>query len=285
MKKLSTLLIAVALCCTAFAQPDLGPITDSIRREGLALYKCEMASWYGTDIFMERFKDLRQKAGGYFSYYKNDQATCIFYSKEEKPKVLASFTFDSTYDVSRAQVDATERAFTTEESELYTLRKLASDDIYSDTLYKSYKNTNLNLIPLVSYGQKKVYVLTGPSIGGVVVIGNDYLITFDNDNKIVSRRRLHKNIIPIEYGKNTEGQAETGMAMHSHLPETGDFITATDICTLMLYAKYAKWEQHIVISEKYVSIWYCDKNSLLVLTRDAWEKIYKTSEKEKKKQE
>jgi len=61
--------------------------------------------------------------------------------------------------------------------------------------------------------------------------------------------------------------------MHSHLPETGEFITATDVCTLMLYSQYTHWSQHYVLSKKYVSIWDCDKESLVVLTTEAWEKI------------
>jgi hypothetical protein len=37
--------------------------------------------------------------------------------------------------------------------------------------------------------------------------------------------------------------------MHSHLPETGDFITPTDICTLMPYEKFANWKTHNVVSK------------------------------------
>lgn len=53
----------------------------------------------------------------------------------------------------------------------------------------------------------------------------------------------------------TEGEQET--TIHSHLPETGDYITATDICTLMLYEKAAKWKSHNVVSEKFLNIWDC----------------------------
>lgn len=69
--------------------------------------------------------------------------------------------------------------------------------------------------------------------------------------------------------------------MHSHLPETGDLITATDICTLKLYGKYAQWGQHYVISQENVSIWDCHKQALLVMTRKAWDRISKDQEKNK----
>jgi hypothetical protein len=45
--------------------------------------------------------------------------------------------------------------------------------------------------------------------------------------------------------------------MHNHLHETGDLITSTDICTLMLYGKIYNMKQHFVISEKYVSDVLC----------------------------
>jgi hypothetical protein len=110
----------------------------------------------------------------------------------------------------------------------------------------------------------------------VVIIGNDYLLTFDKKNKLIEKKRLHKNIIPIDYAKAKEEEVVT---MHSHLPETGDFITATDVCTLMLYEKFAKWKQHLVISNDYVNIWDCKNNSLSILTKTAWENIYKDQKK------
>ena len=70
-----------------------------------------------------------------------------------------------------------------------------------------------------------MYVLTGPQQNDVVIIGNDYLLTFDNNNRLINKKQLHKNIISISYGKTQEGNTIEGAA-HTHLPETGDFITA-----------------------------------------------------------
>jgi uncharacterized protein YmfQ (DUF2313 family) len=83
---------------------------------------------------------------------------------------------------------------------------------------------------------------------------------------------LHKNIIPIEYGDDESGAKQLG-SMHSHLKSTGPFITPTDICTLMLYTPSAGWEWHYVMSKKYISIWNCKENSLLILTQKAWKQI------------
>ncbi len=241
----------------------------TIEAEGKRLYRSEMASWYGTDVFMDEYI-APDKGGGYFSYSSGNNATCIFYSKGDTPVVIATITFDSTYDTKSAKKEFFSRPLTAYEQDLLTIQKKAKAMITSDTLFKSYRNTNLNLVPLISNGEKKVYVLTGPTVNGVVIFGNDYLISFDDKGNVKEKKALHKNIIPINYERE-EGKS----TMHSHLPESGDFITPTDICTLMLYEKFAHWQQHFVVSEKYYSIWDCATDQLVTLTKEAWEKIMK----------
>jgi hypothetical protein len=274
MRKLLTVLLTITIGTTSFGQSKE---EKEIIREGTKLYKTEMASWFGTDIFLAKFGDKRQYTGGYFSYLVDDKAVCVFFSKDERPKIIGTFTFDSTYDVNSAVVDGEEREPTNQEINLLTIRQAALSQYRTDTLFKSYKDMNPNFIPLNDENGKRVYVLTGPQKQGIVVFGNDYLLTFDKNNKLKEARRLHKNIISIEYG-NKDGQTILG-TMHTHLPETGDLITATDVCTLMLYAKYAQWGQHYVISDKDVSIWDCKKNQLTVMTKKAWDKIYAKQKK------
>lgn len=279
MKRLLTI-VAISLNLAVFGQDNPTEQAQPIVAEGKLLYKSEMASWYGTDLFLGNYKD-RANVGGYFSYTEKEVSKCIFFSKTENPKVIGTITFDSTYNIKTAKLELTERDFSSDENDLYVIRKLALAEINSDTLFKTYKNTNLNLIPLIIGNEKKVYVLTGPQQQGVVIIGNDYLLTFDKDNKLVLKKQLHKNIIPIYFGgKEEEGKLIEGAA-HTHLPETGDFITATDICTLMLYGKFTKWKTHTVVSENYFNIWDCQTNQLAVITREVMDKINKDQKKEK----
>jgi len=282
MNKTITILLAF-LSLSVYAQETPTEQAKPIVAEGKMLYRSEMASWYGTDLFLENYK-IRENIGGYFSYIDKEITKCIFFSNSDIPKVIGTISFDSTYNIKTAKSDFTERDFTINENDLYAIRKIALAEINSDTLFKMYKNTNLNLIPLSNGNEKKVYVLTGPKENGVVIIGNDYLLTFDKDNKLTLKKQLHKNIIAIYYGgKEEEGQNVVG-AMHTHLPETGEFITATDICTLMLYEKFAKWKSHNVISEKYLNIWNCETDQLTVIPRDVMEKINKDQEKRNKKE-
>ena len=270
------------LSLTVFGQNNPTKEAQPIVAEGKLLYKSEMASWYGTDLFLENYKD-KENIGGYFSYLDNEYAKCIFFSKADKPKVIGAISFDSTYNTNTADVSLTEREFTKAENELYEIRQLALTEIKTDTFFKTYKNTNLNLIPLITGKDKKVYILTGTQNSGVVIFGNDYLLTFDENNKLLIKKQLHKNIIPVYYGgKENKGEPAFG-AVHNHLPETGEFISATDICTLMLYEKYAKWEQHMVISEKYMNIWNCKTDQLTVIPRDVVDKKNKDPKKRNKK--
>ena len=90
------------------------------------------------------------------------------------------------------------------------------------------------------------------------------------------KKALHKSAL---FFKDDPAQKEV-TTIHTHLSQSGDFITATDICTIMLYEKIARWKFHVVMSKNYVSSWDCNKNQLVILTKVAWERIYK-SEKEK----
>jgi hypothetical protein len=280
MRKLVFLIPALLVHFFSFSQDETEKITDGIVKEGKKLYRSEMASWYGTDIFLERFKDKASSAQGYVSYVENDKTKCIFYSKGDKPKVVVTIIFDSTYNTSTAEADGTSREFTPMESSLYKIREAALKDINTDTMYKFYKNTDLNLIPFIDGKDKKVYVLTGPKENGVIIIGNDYLLTFDENDKLLAKKSLHKNLHFFYFGNKANEESVGGI--HTHLPETGDFITATDICTLMLYEKFAKWESHVVVSEKYVCIWNCKTDVLLTLTREAWDKINEDQKKRNK---
>ncbi|MDP1817975.1 MAG: hypothetical protein Q8K92_26215, partial [Leadbetterella sp.] len=79
MKKLFLLTICWAVITAAFGQKTPTEEAKPIVEEGKRLYRSEMASWYGTDLFLEKHKD-QSSIGGYFSYTDNDISKCVFYS-------------------------------------------------------------------------------------------------------------------------------------------------------------------------------------------------------------
>jgi hypothetical protein len=278
MKKVTYLtFLLTVVTISVFGQKNQEEQAAQIVAEGKLLYKTEMASWYGTDIFLESYKD-RENIGGYFSYIEKEFAKCVFYSKAATPKVIGTISFDSTYSLERAQTDLSERDFSTIENDLYQIRKIAAQEMNANKggFFKFYQNTSPNMIPLINGAEKKVYILTGPKKSDVVIFGNDYLLTFDQNNKLVSKKQLHQNIIPISYSNSAQGDV---VEMHTHLPETGALITATDVCTLMLYEQFANWTTHNVVSKKYLSIWDCKTDELMILPMSTVKKINKDQEK------
>ncbi len=267
MKNLLLLLISMMICTCIIADEKLTAKAQPIVEEAKRMYRSEMASWYGTDIFLAHYKQ-REKIGGYFSYPKGDSTHCLFYSKDAEPIVIGRVSFDSTFREERSKIDLIERNFDPNEKDYFHIRSAAAkalNDNPSD-IFKFYENSNLNIIPLISGKEKKVYILTGPQVKGVVLFGNDYLITFDKKDNIRDIKALHANLIPID-------DMEAVHTMHNHLPETGMYITATDLCTLMLYEKFTRWESHNVVSEKYLNIWNCKTNTLIVLDMEMVSKV------------
>lgn len=280
MSKLFKTIILILLAINSFGQSKVEKLTKPIVEEGKKLYKSEMASWYGTDVFLEKYNQ-NEKIGGYLSYSENELSKCIFFSKGENPKVIGTMTFDETFNIKTVKTELNERDFNKAELELYTIRTKALQIINSDTIFKQYNNTNLNLIPIISNGEKKVYVVTGPKDNGIIIFGNDYLLNFDKKNNFISRKKLHQNIIWTDYNQKMDDGTISVGGSHTHLPATGDFITATDICTLMLYEKFTNWKQYYIYSKNYMSVWNCETDKLTPISMKVIKKINDDQKKKK----
>lgn len=266
MKKLYALLF-IFLFLSISAQ-DLQKVANEIKDEGIILYRSEMASWYGTDIFIANYPQ-RENISGYFSYIDEGVPKCIFFSKENK--VIGTVAFPTSYEPKDAKLDLTERVFSEVEKNYFDLLKITKERIASDTIFRRYDNTNFNIIPLITKTGKKVYILTGTNANNVVLFGNDYLLNFDKKNKITKIQPLHKSLISHKIVDEEVGK--TVSASHSHILEDWLFITPTDICTLMLYQKFTEWENYTVISKKYTSFWNAKSNFLIILKTDVVKKI------------
>ena len=137
MKFLTFILVACLICINSHAQETLSQLAASIDKEGRHLYRLEMASWHGTDIFREKYKG-EEKVGAWFSYADGDAVKCVYYSGELSPQILGTIAFDSTFNIKSAKVDITKREFTALERELYILRERTSIAIRTDTFFKAY---------------------------------------------------------------------------------------------------------------------------------------------------
>ena len=272
MKKLFAIATLFILAKNATAQKnDLRQIADSIKAEGEMLYRSEWVSGHSTQIFSSSFAGKKLLSGGYFSYETKKEITTVFFSKDEAPVVLATVKFDHSLDSSKYRIDTTTRRFTENEKELYSIRSKAAQAVLSDTLFKFYQNISLNLVPLIRNGVKRVYVITAQTAPDVILLGNDYLISFGKDNEIIKKTKLHNNLIPLRTG----GADPIKASSHQHLGETSPFITATDVCAFKLWKSKTTWVISFVVSAGYVSAWHFNDEFLEIITQAEFEKIMK----------
>jgi hypothetical protein len=248
------------------------------------LYRLELASWNASDMItsvtgMPSLDSIR----GYLSYRQGNNYNTIFYGGEKNDRIYGHFVFDSLCTVETAVVDLMPRNTGSREKPVIALRENAGERIGRNDgeFFEVFEKTMFNLIPVVTEKERKVVVLTGPQETGNVLFGNDYVLHYDAENKFKSQTKLHRNLITVPM----EAQSERGnvfASIHSHASPTSEYITSTDICTLLLYGEYTNWTQHYVISDKFVSIWDLQKRSLEMMSRKAWDKIYnQTKEKTK----
>ena len=254
---------------------NLEKIAKEIQDEGITLYRSEMASWYGTDIFLENYKD-RENIGGYFSYIDDGVPKCVFYSKAEK--IIGTIAFPTNYLPANAKLDLTDRAFTPTEQEYLDLRKAAFARMENDTIFKYYENVNFNVVPMINGKERKVYLLSGPKVNNIVLFGNDYLLQFNKQNKITSVEQLHKSLIVQKIVDEEVGK--TVSAIHSHVVKNWPYMTPTDICTLMLYQHLTDWETYTVVNKDFTSIWNCKTNHLTIMKTDVLKKIFDDRKKD-----
>lgn len=269
--KINTFYSLLFLLITVFiSAQDLEKTAKEITDEGVQLYRSEMASWYGTDVFIENYKD-RENIGGYFSYIKNDKVpTCVFFSKENK--VIGTISFPNDYKPENSKLDLTERDFTDVEKDYFEIRQATNERIKTDSIFKFYNNVNFNIVPIIKNNkEKKVYVLSGTNLNNIVLFGSDYLLDFNSDNSIRKVQKLHNSLLSFKMYDEKVGKTVSGI--HSHVLEDWPYITPTDICTLMLYQKFTNWENYTVISKKYTSLWNNKSNHLIIMKTDVLEKI------------
>ena len=178
------------------------------------------------------------------------------------------------------KIDSTNNKASDIEKSLIKIRQDAKERVYSneDKFFSFYENTALNFIPVINENGRNVFVLTGPQVSGIVLIGNDYKLDYNKRDEFVKKMKIHNSILQFPYTSENK-ENPTVSTYHSHV--VTEYISSTDICTLLLYKDYVEWNQHIVMNKKEVSIFDFEKGSLFTVKRKTWKKIY-NNQKDKK---
>lgn len=278
MKKVSlpilfTLMVTFGLSQKKALPPNLRQIETAVLEEGKKLYQLERASEFGMATFREQLNELSANAAGYFSYKDNKVYKCVFFNSLYNAEIIATISFDSAFNPKRIAVNPSTRPMTSAEKDIYAIRQKVIDDLKRDTvMFKMYTGTSISILPLIEENVRKVFAITLSKDPTAVIFGNDYVAEFDSRNNMISKKTLHTELTALDCFETKHGEEDVSKVTHIHKAETGDFITSTDICTLLLNQKRANWKHHVVKAPNYVSIWDCDANELQTVTRKKWNK-------------
>jgi len=265
-------IITVVLTMTTFSFGQQ-KAANRVLEEGKLLYRLEKASWHSTDFFLENFPHKTEFVGGYVSYPSGqNQVITAFFERGNPSRILARFEFDGQPQGNPTRIDTLNKVASSREMDLITLKLDAVQKVTENEndFFTFYENTSFNFIPLIENGTRRVFILTAPKVHNVILIGNDYLLTYNNRNRFVKKEKLHNSILQFQ-GKSDDPEKPITSTFHSHV--LSDLITSTDICTLLLYKEFVEWKQHYVISKKYVSIFNLETEYLHVMKRKVWDQI------------
>lgn len=277
MKYIVGIALGMLLPQLVWAQkPDLRAVEQEILQEGLALYQSERASWVATDLLMARKPDM-SGMGGYLSYVEGDSVRTAFFQKPAQAEPLYTrYIFSFAKNAIEPQTGHLRagRIATATEQKLYTVRQHVNEELYEHKIqgapYGFPQKTRPNIALVEREGHLRAYILTGPQEGRVLPIGNDFVMEIGPDLQVRSVECLHKTYLALEL---PDGQTVES-SIHSHLP-AHPYITATDICAMLLYKQIFPASQHIVMGSEYVSLFNIPQQELTIITRKTFEKIAK----------
>lgn len=247
------------------AQPSRAE-TDAIVAEGFELFHLQLAAWQASDAVLGEVADLEVDA--YFTYRDGDSLRTVYYMRAQPEQVVGEVAFDEDANIASKRMQWRGRPRSPREQALMLMREHVLLAIAADKkgYFRTYPATGTNILLLP--GAKPVaYLLTLPMEPGVVLIGNDYKFEFDAAGKVANYKRLHADLRSIPTTEDAEASA------HAHQKGESPYMTATDICTLLLYGQNTTWHHHMVVHPKFVSTWSLDERTLLVLTGKAWDRI------------
>ncbi len=245
---------------TDMSEKEMNVILDSILLEGNTLYKYEKVAWISTDIASEK-PSVKNDFGGYLVYRLGDTLKTIILN-HEGDAVIYELVF--TKDLDKPDFELSKkRNLTTYEKELLSVKKTMVEQIVNGDYHLSTADDfSLNLILMPINNTFRLYIISGTSQNDVIPFGNDYLFIANKSGEIENWKKYHSRLIPaytVLFGdKVTE-------ITHSHL-KTEPFISPTDICTFMLYAKLCGLDSFSVYSpyfSKYFT-YNIDSNSIKI---------------------
>jgi hypothetical protein len=236
MKKLLFVVVLFSFSSILLAQKikipknELKRQLDSILNEGNLLYKYEKSAWIATDLVLEN-PIVKAEFNYCFTYEEQETIKTIILDKELN--CIAEYIFEKQFDKPEF-IKIEKRELSNKEKILIDIRKTIIENIISEygNEVGAPDDYNLNLILLPFADKYKLYITTGTVEPNVIPFGNDYIFIADKNGEIENWHKFHSILIP---SYTVLGEYKVTRLGHTHLKST-PLITATDICTFMLYA-------------------------------------------------
>jgi len=275
MKKLVFILLFLTLNFSIYAQTDLKITAQRILEKGMELYKMEKAVWYAWDSLNNI--TFQKYTSGFVSYYRKNFVNTVFYEiRDEQYFIQYTFQFENNTNLKLLKCDDSERIATDSEVEYIEIKEGTYDMLeYFDNMFKTHENTGKNISILKKNGVYEIFVITGENNSGSIPIGGDYKFKCkENESTIEFLGAFHKKYDPITISTSTKRMDEE---FHYHSSETSEFITPTDICSLMLYKNFTETSVHLVISDNYVSVFDFKNTELKIFPKDIYNEKFGTN--------
>ena len=313
-------LASVLICSNpVFSQKKLDKAKKEILGEGLALYTLILANWTSNDLYYENEYNTGY-VKGYLSYRDKDTIKTIFWremdtaSAEYKAKNFqkagdTGVAFQQTtpkkiddlrvvvktmryakMNVVKKNVDILdeEREPNEKEKLLMDYRAATYKAFSTDTtFFRQYAGVTTRAVPFDAGKEIKVYVYSSVKKEGVVPFGGDYLLVYDKKTKeLVEKTDLHKDCIFLSTQYQGHSYDASKATIHSHKEGAAEFITPTDIATLLLYKSQLEWDEHHVIAGEYTCVFTLVDRKLDIIPTAEFEYLKKKkadAEKEEQK--
>ena len=279
-----TLISLLSVFCLKAQETSAVP-KDEILRTAAYLYRMERARLLSTNVVLKKYPGKFYRLGGSVSFPFHDSVRTIYWLKKDSTSIELTFTFDSIPDSSNYIVDPRKRTAGEEELKLINIHQETMKIMNKNKghFFSFYNYTSNHLVLISGETEDQVYIMTMSNDKDDLIFGNDYQLIFTKNLKLKSKLKIHENGYSLKLMQDTLKDSSDIETFHTHKESTLAYITATDICVLMLYSDKVNWVKHTVLSDSYACTWNLKKQDLLILTRKSYDKILEKKLKAKRK--
>ena len=261
------------LVCPGFSQTEeVDPfLVDEILENGIAMYELERTTIYAAQAMRDKGLS-REGIYGHLSYRQGDTIKTIYFGPKKAGNTIRyTFEFPRPVELYNRRIDGSPRPPTERELKLINIHYQVNKQVKKNRkFFRQNDSLGLNLVMLEDVDRILAYLLPNAPAEEIMPLGHDYELIFTPKGKLKSRRACHNNFIPIP----TKSSSPKGnAAMHRHEGDTCPYITASDICLLLLYRDFCTWQVHLVVSENYVSWFSMDDQKLQILPKEKFEEL------------